>query len=99
MVRLGSYSRGRLGWLGRTGLAHRRVQADIGAKYPGRPRGPERLSATVHLVPVQEVIRVVLLAGQPKRGNAAHSKRFAKSGARPGLAKRLECGAFRRFWY
>ena len=32
-----------------------------------------------------------------KRGNAAHSKRFATSHARPSLAKRLECGAFHRF--
>src|ERR1051325_8665876 len=32
-----------------------------------------------------------------KRGNTAHSRRFAISNAAPCVAKRLECGAFRRF--
>jgi prepilin-type N-terminal cleavage/methylation domain-containing protein len=34
----------------------------------------------------------------PKRGNAAHSKGFATAAAAPGVAQRLECGVFRRFW-
>jgi len=40
---------------------------------------------------------VSLLGAYRKRGDAAHSKRFAISLAQYCFAKRLECGAFRRY--
>ena len=43
------------------------------------------------------VLPVVVWSCSRKRGHAAHSKRFASSEASPPVAKRLECGAFRRF--